>query len=980
MKLVRGQTLSERLDNTSTLDDRLLLLGHFEDICHAIAYAHSKGIIHRDIKPGNVMIGEFGETVVLDWGLAKQKGIANDALNDDEDNWTQLQQTQNTMRTVHGRAIGTPSYMSPEMARGDVDQIDERSDVWCLGVVLYEILSGNVPFTGKTSAEVIEQIRKDPVRPVRDLCSDIPQDLAAVCQKAIERNPQDRYQDARQLAAEIQAFRSGSKIKAYDYTSWELFSRFVQKNKWLSLLFSVLIVALSVGSLFVYLAWRDAEIARYKEEASKNVAIQERARAMEHERDAHYSLSISLLEKAWRAYDSSRFGSATVLAAGALLHNPYNPYSPHHYAGRLGDGNFAEKQQLIDMHSLYFQASLRQRVFFRATLQGHKGPIIALAISPDKKTIVTGSQDKTIRLWNLKEGTPITTFFASDNIVYSVDFSPNSTNLAYVDGDGWVGTWDLKKDVATARWKAFDKMATEVLYLQDGSLLATGGKDQGIKIWNVADHALVATLKGHENGVIDMLCNSSKDRLISVDETGKIRVWNSVDYSLIKTITPHQKRIITMALSNNDRLLAVGGTDNLVEIWDLTTSKFIGQLAGHEDIVSTLSFSQRDDLLVSGGEDKTIILWDLKNMTQISRVDGHDAYILRLRFAGDGKTILASDFAGILKIWQISDNAEIKDYTGLKSRIWNLDISSSRPGLMVAGSNDGKVMIWNKDNSKEMIYKKRDMIARVVFSPDGRLVAGSTSQGSICLWEVDSGKLLHTFVPPQSGYAVFAVVFTPDGKTLVTGGYDKAITFWNVETGKRLSQQLLKQEQTVLNLAISPDGSRMASAGLGKTIWLWSLPKGELQGFFLGHEDWVSGLDFSPDGQTLATSSRDKTVRLWDIATGRNLFVLRGHTDWSYTVKFSPDGEYLLSAGDDQTARLWNAKTGRLLQTLRHSYEVTGIGFSPAGDYLFANDREKLVQYPIQLDSWKMAARSLLKQAEQRSGIRMVDSRLKPLQ
>jgi serine/threonine-protein kinase len=188
MKLVRGKTLGRALDECDSLGDRLKLLGHFEDMCQAIAYAHSRGVIHRDIKPDNVMLGEFGETVVLDWGLAKMRG-RKDAHGDKLAREVQVFQRAGHGQTMHGQAIGTPSYMSPEMAEGAIDRIDERSDVWCLGTVLYRILTGRPPFISGDPLRTIEMVKSEPVTPVRKLCPEAPADLAAVVEKALQRDP-----------------------------------------------------------------------------------------------------------------------------------------------------------------------------------------------------------------------------------------------------------------------------------------------------------------------------------------------------------------------------------------------------------------------------------------------------------------------------------------------------------------------------------------------------------------------------------------------------------------------------------------------------------------------------------------------------------------------------------------------------------------------------------------------------------------------
>jgi serine/threonine protein kinase len=246
-KLVRGDTLRKKLAACKNLTERLKLLGHFLDICQAMAYAHSKQVVHRDLKPDNVMIGEFGETVVLDWGLAKVQGQEEpQSLNKDA-----AKPGDNPNVTVDGHALGTPSYMSPEQALGNLSEVDERSDVWSLGAILYELLAGRPPYTGDTALEVIGKVISDPVPPIEQFAPAAPGELVAIAKRAMNKDSAGRYASAREMAKEVELWQSGGRVAAYSYSSWELLRRFVGQNKLL-----VVIGLLSVlAILYVVPAW-----------------------------------------------------------------------------------------------------------------------------------------------------------------------------------------------------------------------------------------------------------------------------------------------------------------------------------------------------------------------------------------------------------------------------------------------------------------------------------------------------------------------------------------------------------------------------------------------------------------------------------------------------------------------------------------------------------------------------------------------------
>jgi serine/threonine protein kinase len=205
MKLVRGKTLRQAIAEAETLEKRLKLLPHFVDLCQAVAYAHSRKVIHRDIKPGNVMVGEFGETVVLDWGLAKIK----DQRDVHQDGMAEALRAMNTggidaaAKTAYGHAMGTPSYMPPEQAAGHLDRVDERSDIYALGAVLHEILTGHPPFTGDSAQEILDKVQHGEAESIRSVEPKVPKELAAMCRKAMAKNPAKRYPTAKALAEAV---------------------------------------------------------------------------------------------------------------------------------------------------------------------------------------------------------------------------------------------------------------------------------------------------------------------------------------------------------------------------------------------------------------------------------------------------------------------------------------------------------------------------------------------------------------------------------------------------------------------------------------------------------------------------------------------------------------------------------------------------------------------------------------------------------
>ena len=255
MKRVRGRTLEQAIGEAASLDQRLRLVAPVLDLCHAVAYAHARGVIHRDIKPANVMVGEFGETIVLDWGLARLRGGPDPdgrhvRLPDDDGS--------DPGRTVAGAAFGTPTTMSPEQARGDVEAVDERSDVWSLGAVLFHLLTGRPPFVGASAHAVIVQAQRDAAPPVRSLEPGAPAELAAIAERALSRDPEARYPSAGAMARDLDAWTTGRRVEAHTYTSWEILRRFVGQHRTSVVVTALAAVILLAAAIGTHLRVRDA--------------------------------------------------------------------------------------------------------------------------------------------------------------------------------------------------------------------------------------------------------------------------------------------------------------------------------------------------------------------------------------------------------------------------------------------------------------------------------------------------------------------------------------------------------------------------------------------------------------------------------------------------------------------------------------------------------------------------------------------------
>jgi WD40 repeat protein/serine/threonine protein kinase len=869
------------------------LVRQVAEAAHAL---HEARVVHRDIKPGNIMVLADGQhAVLMDLGLAQ-------LADEDEGRLTRTRQF-----------VGTLRYASPEQVLAAAP-LDRRSDVYSLGATLYELLTLR-PLFGATdqtapSELMLKILSGDPERP-RRLNPRVPADLEAVVLKCLEKDRTRRYATAAELAEDLARWQRGEPVHAQPPTVRYVLGKYARRHR----------SALALAAALVLVALVGAGAAFYRIDA-------ERRRAEANEREARHNLydaRMVLARQAWEQADVAR-----VL--------------------ELLDGQPADLRG-PDWDALW---SFCHRDRF--TLRGRAAEIPALAVSPDGATLAAGRVDGTVEVWDLvaRPRRVRHTLTGHTHKVLGVAFSPDGKTLASASGDQTVRLWDP----ATGKEKGaplagHQRQVLAVAFSPDGKTLATGSADATVKLWDPGTGREKATLKGHEAAVVTLAFFADGRLLATAGDDETVRFWDPADGREVgEPLRGHTGVIRSVALSPDGKTLASGSDDATVRLWDVAARAPLGEpLRGHTASAWSVAFSPDGQTVASGSLDNTVRLWDVATGEERFTFKGHTAGVLHVAFTPDGRTLVSAGRDRTVRGWDPASGAGGPPLEGRHTRpVTALAFSPDGRTLASAGQ-DWTVRLWEAPTGRALgrPLEHPNSVPALAYSPDGRLVAAAGRDGVIRLWE-GQGAARRERMPPLTGHVggVLCLAFSPNGRRLASGGADGTVRLWDPARGEAVLQQPV-HDNWILGLAFSPDGNTLASAGADALVKLLDPATLEVRATFAGHTRDVRGVAFSRDGKTLASGANDGTIKLWDVAARAERATLRGHTGWVRSLAFTPDG-LLVSTGGKRDApgevKLWRLDPApRELDDLQgHGGTVNAVALTRDGQTLATGDDKGIVK------------------------------------
>lgn len=954
MDYIAGSPLDVWADIAPRSVEQILRL--FLTVCEAVNAAHIKGIIHRDLKPGNIRIDDEGRPHILDFGLAKR------ATHDDED-------LDARGMTAIGQFVGSLPWTSPEQAQGTVELVDTRTDVYALGVILYQLLTGTFPYDVKgPMRDVLNRIVSDEPKRPASLRKEIDRDVEAIVLKCLRKEPHRRYQTAGELSRDIERYLVGDAVAARSDSGLYVFGKMLRRHRVPVAVTAAFALLITVSLLASLSLWRQAVADRDRAIAARREREIERDRADRQALEAEQARILADRERARAQAQAEQLRRATYLNRIALARNAYEQKDLT-LAQRLLE---ACPSDLRGWEWYHLSRLARQPALLNVAADPNC--VVALTMSPDGEQVVSGGCDGVIRIWHSATGAAVTELKGHADKINTLAFSPDGRWIASGSRDGTLRLWDIA-DGSHRILEEGQVAVNGVAFSPDGTRLVAGGASRVLTFHEVPSGRLLRTSAVHGKDISCVAWSPDGRRVASgeflnpIGGNCRVRMWDADTGENLWAFAGHSGAVLAVAFSPDGRRVAsssgVSSSDRdalgTLRIFDSRSGLELLSLRGHEGFVEALAFGPDGRRLASAGaprtpgsgteSDRTLKVWDTATGATLSTYSAHHRGGRAVVWSPDGDRIFSGGMDGRLKAWPTSPPPEARVLRGHAGPVLRIALSpdgkqlasssgqgeSDRPGT---GGVANTVRLWDleTDSPVFVLADHESAVLGLDWSPDGKYIASGSADRTIRVYHRDGTS---RFVFDQLDGIVHSVAFSPDGG-LLAGAAGNSATVWNVADGSEARR--IRYPESPLTVTFSPDGRWLAT----------SLPGGDIRVLDRTAESGshvistglgLNGAWFSPDSTTIASAHVNGTILLWDAASGAQVSTMRGPQRSVEWLDFSPDGRRIASCTSDMMLKLWDATSASEVYTTRaHDAPVMCVRFSPDGREILTCGQDTLIK------------------------------------
>jgi WD40 repeat protein len=868
-------------------------------VADAVQHAHDRGVLHRDLKPNNVILmeskgipddqgpppgsvplrGEHYVPRVVDFGLAKlmEPGPGE---------------------TATRQVLGTPRYMAPEQAQARHEDVDVRADVYALGVILYELLAGRPPFDGATDVEILRQAIDGHLTPPRELRPEVPRDLEAICLKAMARTPARRYRTAIDLADDLRRFLDGLPTLARPLSRAGRLARLLRRHD------QAVAVAVLVAICLYFVAvglWHLNQTEQLRSARDFTQAARSRA-----DRERDYARHVRDAFLAWRAGDGRQMTDSLTAARWAAGLNMDPTGFAYGYLAQLG------------------------RVE-RVSAACPAGGATALALDPDGTRAATGHADGTLAVWDRATGKPLGAVPAHAGGVRHVGFITRGTGLVTVGGDGRVKVWaaGAGRPVPAADPAGVTGPVAALAVAADGRRVLFGTESGAVIGWDAAGNRVEAAWAAGGAGAVAV----SADGTVAATGGDTAKYWDAATGRAAGEARGADAAGALAFLPDGAGgwLLAAGGkTDGTVRLFD-RQGREARSFPGHAGEVTAVAASPDGGLVASGGADAGVCVWDVATGAPRALLRGHEAAVRGVRFTADGKTLVTASEDGLLKVWDLTADPEGPIVRGLPAAVTAVAAHPDDRGYAVAYA-DGSVEVSLQRGAapRRLPAAGRGPLVAMRFPPDGPPVGVELAGRAAVVWTFGSTPAAVRRVEFPDGAVATAAVLSATGGRVAVGSDRGRVTVRTVADGEEAFG--FDAAGPVRHLALSDDGDRATAPLDNWQLAVWAAGMDKPLAVVPGHGDGLWLVRFFPAGDKLVTAGRGSSIRVWSVQPAREELTLLGHVGRVTAVGVTPDGRTLVSGSGTGEVKLWDVRTGvEMVGLRRHAGPVSAAEFAPGG-------------------------------------------------